>query len=74
MACHTCEYINAEIMRKAKAAADALLSVVKLNPAWPYDAAASVDTRLHPGLDDDTTASRETTRTESSSDTPTAAV
>jgi hypothetical protein len=74
MACHTCEYINAEIMRKAKAAADALLSVVKLNPAWPYDAAASVDTRLHPGLGDDTTASRETTGQESSSDTPTAAV
>lgn len=53
MGCHTCEYINAEIMRKAKAAADALLSLAR---------------------PDDTTASRETTGTESSSDTPTAAV
>ena len=53
MACHTCDYINNEILRKAKEAADALLSVVRLSPQWPYYASATVDTRLTPGLDDD---------------------
>ena len=53
MACSTCDYINNEILRKAKEAADALLSVVRLSPQWPYDASATVDTRLTPGLDDD---------------------
>jgi len=32
MACHTCDYINNEIMRKAKEAADALLALVKPEP------------------------------------------
>lgn len=32
MACHTCDYINNEIMRKAKEAADALLELVKPAP------------------------------------------
>ena len=32
MACHTCDYINNEILRKAKAAADALLALVKPEP------------------------------------------
>ena len=32
MACHTCDYINSEIMRKAKEAADALLALVKPAP------------------------------------------
>ena len=32
MACHTCDYINNEIMRKAKEAADALLALMKPTP------------------------------------------
>ena len=32
MACHTCDYINNEILRKAKEAADALLALVKPEP------------------------------------------
>ena len=51
MACADCERINQEILRKAKEVADGLLSVVKLSPAWPYDARASVDTRLNPDVD-----------------------
>ena len=30
--CHTCDYINNEILRKAKEAADALLALVKPEP------------------------------------------
>jgi hypothetical protein len=51
MPCADCERINQEILRKAKEVADALLSVIKLSPAWPYDAHASVDTRLNPEVD-----------------------
>jgi hypothetical protein len=47
MSCSTCDAINAAILAKAKAVADALLAMTGFSPKWPHDASATVDTRLN---------------------------